>query len=459
MDSAARGTGAVLRRVLLVDDEPAVRFGVCDFLRGRGFAVEEAENCRQAEEAFRKSPPDVAIVDYSLPDGNALELLPRLKEADPSVPVLILTAHGSVDLAVRAIKEGAEQFLTKPVQLEALAVILARLIENQRNRQQQMARRSRLARELRDPFLGGSAAIRTLAAEARKVADSDSPVLIQGETGAGKGVLARWLHENGPRAEEAFVDLNCAGLSREFLETELFGHEKGAFTGATAAKPGLLEVAHRGTVFLDEIGDVDAQVQPKLLKVLEEKQFRRIGDVRDRRVDIRLLTATHQNLSELVREKRFRNDLYFRISTIPLTVPALRERAEDVPALAAQILEALAARWGHARITVAEDAAAALAGYAWPGNIRELRNVLERAVLLSGSSVLTRKDLRFGAAEPAAAPYDLDRTLIEVEKQHIERVLRAEGGRVEAAARRLGIPRSSLYQKIRRHGIALSKPG
>jgi DNA-binding NtrC family response regulator len=439
--------------VLLVDDEPAVRFGVCDFLRSRGFAVQEAETCREAEAAFRESPPAVAIVDYSLPDGNALELLPRFKEADPSVPVLILTAHGSVDLAVRAIKEGAEQFLTKPVQLEALAVILERLIENQRNRQQQMARRSRLARELRDPFLGTSAAIRALAAEARKVAAFDSPVLIQGETGAGKGVLARWLHENGPRAEEAFVDLNCAGLSREFLETELFGHEKGAFTGATAAKPGLLEVAHRGTVFLDEIGDVDALVQPKLLKVLEEKQFRRIGDVRDRRVDIRLLTATHQNLGELVREKRFRNDLYFRISTIPLAVPALRERAEDVPALAEQILEALAARWGHAKIAIADDAAAGLAGYSWPGNIRELRNVLERAVLLSGRSVITRKDLRFGAAEPSAAPYDLDRTLIEVEKQHIERVLRAEGGRVEAAAKRLGIPRSSLYQKIKRYEI------
>ena len=349
-------SSAPRKRVLLVDDEPAVRFGVCDFLRGRGFEVVEAEGCAEAEAAFRKAPPDIAIVDYSLPDGNALELLPRFRELDPSVPVVILTAHGSVDLAVKAIKEGAEQFLTKPVQLEALAVILERLIENQRNRQQQMARRSRLARELRDPFLGSSAAIRALAAEARKVAASDSPVLIQGETGAGKGVLARWLHENGPRAEDGFVDLNCAGLSREFLETELFGHEKGAFTGATAAKPGLLEVAHRGTVFLDEIGDVDLQVQPKLLKVLEDKQFRRMGDVRDRRVDIRLITATHQGLAELVREKKFRSDLYFRISTIPLTVPPLRERPEDIPVLAERVLESLAARSGHAKITIAEDA-------------------------------------------------------------------------------------------------------
>jgi len=453
------GRGPARQRVLVVDDEPAVRFGICDFLRGRGFEAEEAETCRQAEQAFRVSPPDVAVIDYSLPDGNALELLPRLKEMDPAVPVVILTAHASVDLAVRAIKEGAEQFLTKPVQLEALLVILQRLIENQRNRQQQMARRSRLARELRDPFLGSSEAIRALAAEARKVASSDSPVLIQGETGAGKGVLARWLHENGPRADDAFVDLNCAGLSREFLETELFGHEKGAFTGATSAKPGLLEVAHHGTVFLDEIGDVDLQVQPKLLKVLEEKQFRRLGDVRDRRVDIRLLTATHQGLADLVREKKFRGDLYFRINTIPLIVPPLRERPEDIPALTEQILDSLAGRYGHARIAVGKDAAAALAAYSWPGNIRELRNVLERAVLLSGKDVLTRRDLRFEPAEIGAASDESGLTLLEVERRHIERVLRAEAGRVEAAARRLGIPRSSLYQKIKKHGIGQPKPG
>jgi transcriptional regulator with PAS, ATPase and Fis domain len=249
------------------------------------------------------------------------------------------------------------------------------------------------------------------------------------------------------------VDLNCAGLSREFLETELFGHEKGAFTGATSAKPGLLEVAHRGTVFLDEIGDVDLQVQPKLLKVLEEKQFRRMGDVRDRRVDIRLITATHQGLAELVREKRFRSDLYFRISTIPLTVPPLRERPEDIPVLAERVLESLAARSGHARLTIAEDAMRSLSTYSWPGNIRELRNVLERAILLSGNSVLGRRDLRFEPADSGAAPEDLELTLLEVERAHIDRVLRAVGGRVEAAAKKLGIPRSSLYQKIKKYGI------
>src|SRR4030095_6145073 len=233
---------------------------------------------------------------------------------DSGTPLLVLTAHGSIDLAVRAIKEGAEQFLTKPLELPALQVILQRLIQKQRNHQNQLASKSRQVRQAIDPFIGVSPAIHTLAEQAKRVLMTESPVLILGETGSGKGVLARWLHENSPRADEAFVDLNCAGLSRELLENELFGHEKGAFTSATTSKQGLFEVAHRGTIFLDEIGDVDLQIQPKLLKVLEEQRFRRVGDVRDRQVDVRLIAATHQDLSDLVRQKRFRDDLYFRVS-------------------------------------------------------------------------------------------------------------------------------------------------
>ncbi|MGH8773134.1 MAG: sigma-54-dependent transcriptional regulator, partial [Burkholderiales bacterium] len=261
-------------RILLVDDEEGVRFGVRDFLESQGFDVAEAESCASAQEAFRTHKPDCAVLDYRLPDGDALELLPLLKKIDDAVPLLVLTGHGSIDLAVRAIKEGADQFLTKPVELPALLVVLKRLLENQRNRQQQSLGKSKAARGLIDPFVGTSRVITELKEAARKVCSTESPILIQGETGTGKGVLAAWLHRNGPRADEAFVDLNCAGLTRDFLETELFGHEKGAFTGAIAAKQGLLEAAQRGTVFLDEIGDMDSQVQPKLLKVLEEKRFR-----------------------------------------------------------------------------------------------------------------------------------------------------------------------------------------
>jgi DNA-binding NtrC family response regulator len=440
--------------VLLVEDEPTIRFAVRDFLETHGYAVQEAQNCQEALAAFRTGRPDVAVLDYSLPDGTALELLPRLKAADPDVPLVILTGLGSIELAVRAIKEGADHFLTKPVELPALRVILERLIENQRNRQRQVARRSK-ARRVVDPFVGESPAMRQLAEDARRFLSSDSPVLIRGETGSGKGVLAAWLHQNGPRADEAFVDLNCATLSKDLLESELFGYEKGAFTGAAAPKPGLLDVAHKGTMFLDEIGDVDAAVQPKLLKVLEEKRFRRLGDVRDRQVDVRLIAATHQDLARLVREGKFRSDLYYRISTIPLVIPPLRERLQDLPLIAQGLLDDLAVDLGRNAFSLAPDALDALRAYAWPGNVRELRNVLERAVLLSDGGVLARRDLRFEAAAAADDdPGGEDRlTLEEMERRHIERVLQAEGGRVEAAARRLGIPRSSLYQKIKRMGL------
>jgi DNA-binding NtrC family response regulator len=260
--------------------------------------------------------------------------------------------------------------------------------------------------------------------------------------------------------------MNCAGLSRELLETELFGHEKGAYTGAVSSKQGLLEVAHRGVVFLDEIGDLDPQVQPKLLKVLDEKRFRRLGEVKDRQVDVQLVAASHQNLPQLVQEKKFRSDLYFRISTIPLRVPALRERAEDIPVLARQLLASLANDLGRRGLRLSTEAERALTAHSWPGNVRELRNVLERAALLCGRDVLEASDLRFEspgalhAAGIAAASVDgpaTRLTLEELERIHIERVLLELGGRVTEASQRLGIPRSTLYQKIKRFGITLPR--
>jgi len=443
---------------LVVDDESGVRFGIRDFLEQHGYEIEEAESCQDAQHIFRTSRPDIVIADYMLPDGTALDLLPRLKEIDSGIPLLVLTAHGSIDLAVRAIKEGAEQFLTKPLELPTLLVILQRLLQKQRNHHKQLASKSRQVRQAIDPFIGTSNAIRALKEQARKILSTESPVLILGETGTGKGVLARWLHDNSPRAEEAFVDLNCAGLSRELLETELFGHEKGAFTSATASKQGLFEVAHRGTIFLDEVGDVDLQIQPKLLKVLEEKRFRRVGDVRDRQVDVRLIAATHQDMGQLVREKRFRDDLYFRISTIPLSFPALRERVEDIPTMAQYLLDKVSADLGRGELHLDENSIQALKAYSWPGNIRELRNVIERAVLLSDQKTITINDLHFDGHTQIGSPLlDSRLTLLELEKQHIERVLQEERGRVEKAAKRLGIPRSSLYQKIKKHQISTSK--
>jgi transcriptional regulator with PAS, ATPase and Fis domain len=326
-------------------------------------------------------------------------------------------------------------------------------LETQRIRDTQAARKLQQARTGADPFLGNSPVIPQLADAAKRVAASDAVVLIQGETGVGKGVLARWIHENSNRSEEALVDLNCAGFTREFLETELFGYEKGAYTGAGNAKQGLLEVAHRGTVLLDEIGDMDLQIQPKLLKVLEEKMLRRLGELRDRRVDIRLIAATHQDLAKLSRENRFRSDLYFRISAIPLRVPSLRERPQDIEILANHLLRMCSMEMGRT-VELTPAALDALRAYPWPGNIRELKNVIERAVLLSDASALAANDLQFEQSVDEGQPSAVMQ-LVDLERSHIKKVLSATRGNVVRAAKLLGVPRSSLYRKVKEFNIAL----
>jgi DNA-binding NtrC family response regulator len=444
------------KRILIVDDEDSIRFGVRAYLEAQGYRVFEADSCQKARELFQASTPDAAIIDYRLHDGSALDLLRAFKQIDPGVPLIVLTAYGTIELAVNAVKEGAEQFLTKPIELPALHAILKRLFTNQRLQRQQRAVATREIRERIDPFAGRSAANAELADQAAKICGTTSPVLILGETGSGKSELAKWLHRNGPRAEEPFVDLNCAGLFHDLLEAELFGHEKGAFTGAVAAKPGLLEVADGGTVFLDEIGDMDLRVQSKLLKALEEKRFRRLGAVREREVDVALIAATHKDLTNEVRKGAFRSDLYFRISTIPLLVPSLRDRIEDIPLLAGTILAQLPPSRGR-QVELSDAAITTLCRYAWPGNIRELRNVLERAALLCEHGLITPRDLRFNLIPSEhSTSHDTSLTLEEVERRHIERVLTEEGGKVALAAIRLAVPRSTLYLKIKSHGIKTS---
>ncbi|HEX6159691.1 MAG TPA: sigma-54 dependent transcriptional regulator, partial [Thermoanaerobaculia bacterium] len=288
----------------------------------------------------------------------------------------------------------------------------------------------------------------------RRAAPSEGRVLITGENGTGKELIARAIHAHSPRKGGPFVKLNCAAVPHELIESELFGHEKGAFTGAVASKQGLFEVAHAGTLFLDEIGDVDPALQPKLLKVVEEKRFRRLGEVSDRTVDVRLIGATHHDLEAMARDGRFRSDLYFRISTIPLTIPALRERPEDIPLLSTQILDRVARTVGRRNVTISPAAMRELVGYPWPGNVRELRNAIERALLLAEGNVLEPSDFALRATRATSNHGDdLRLTLEEMERKHIERVLADEGGRVDRAAERLAVPRSSLYQKLKRYGI------
>jgi DNA-binding NtrC family response regulator len=443
--------------VLLVDDEPGARFAIKDYLEAKGFAVDEAEDCATSIDLFHKTHHDLAIVDYRLPDGTALDILARLHALDDTVPVLVLTGHGTIDLAVQAIKDGAEQFLTKPVELRSLLTLVKRSVENRRNRKGQRAKKLRAQRGVVDPFADGSAAIRDLESDARRMVRSESPVLITGETGCGKGVLAHWLHTHGPRADEPFVDINCAGLSMELLDSELFGHERGAFTSAVEEKTGLLEMAHRGTLFLDEIGDMDLRVQAKFLKVIEEQRFRRLGGVRDLRVDIRLIAATNRNLSQQVRDGNVRQDLYFRINTIELAMPPLRQRVEGIAELARLLLKKLTGDLGRGEVHLSPDAEQALVRYAWPGNVRELRNVLERALLRSDGSKLGRRDMRFEV--PAESEFQLSSglTLRELEVRHIECTMREVQGRIAVAAERLGVPKSSLYQKLKTYQIDPSR--
>ena len=445
-------------KILVVDDDPAVRFAIRDFLELHGHLVEEAETLAEAEAKYRADVFDAVTLDYALPDGNGLDLLPRLRAIDAGVPVILLTAHGSIELAVRAIQLGADQFLVKPLNLPALLMVVERALENQRNRRKQVASlsRDRPAREL-DLFLGTSPAIRKLEAQARRAAEAESPVLITGATGTGKSELARWLHRHSPRAAEPMLELNCGGFAKDLLESELFGHEKGAFTGAVAAKVGLMEAAHRGTLFLDEIGDMDLQVQPRILKAVEEKRFRRLGEVGDRKVDFRLIAATHQDLDALVRARQFRADLFYRVSTIQMVLPPLCERLEDLPVLAQNLLRLITQDWAREPVQLSRAALEGLGRHAWPGNVRELRNVLERAMMNTDEHRLEPSDFSGlvklplgpdpGRPGPAEGMSYVE-ALAEAEKRILEGALKAAQGKAVEAARRLGMSRATFYRRM-----------
>jgi DNA-binding NtrC family response regulator len=439
-------------RVLIVADEKEICAVLRDYLKDKGFKIATAGTCARAEEIWPATRIDIAILDYSLPDGDALGLIPRLKAIDASIPIIVLTGYGSIDSAVESVKLGAEHFLPKPAELATLYVMIQRSLENQRNHRQQLAETTRSSRGTVDPFLGKSDAIRKLADLAQRVALSDSPVLIQGEPGTGKATIARWLHENGPRATEPFVDLNCGGLSGDLLETELFGDEREAKTGASQSKGGLLEIADKGTAFLNGIQKADFSIQSKLLKAVDEKQFRRPGSICDRKVDIRLIAAIQQVLAPLVPGKQFRGDLYYRIPWVPLSVPPLRERVEDIPMLSAHILGEMTADLGTGDLELGGVALRALQGYSWPGNIRELRNVLERVALVTGNPVVSDEEQHFDVqVEQYLTGFGQFRTLEEMERNYIQQVLHKERGRVQSAARKLGIPRSSLYHKLKQY--------
>jgi DNA-binding NtrC family response regulator len=443
-------------RILVVEDDPSLLEVLSIGLDLEGFDVVKADGISRAILDIQKSQPSIILSDYQLRDGTAFDLLNWLKLRDFQIPVIVLTGHARIDLAVEAVKAGAEHFIPKPIDIALLTTILRRTLENFRNRQKSVANRLERARYERDPFLGVSPAIAALKKAAKRVAQANSTVLIQGETGTGKGVLARALHKMGSRSNEAFVDLNCAGFSRELLESELFGHQKGAFTGAISNKVGFLDAANRGTLFLDEIGDMDLQIQAKILKVVEEKHFYRLGDPTERKAEMQIIAATHRDLRKLSDEGRFRSDLYFRINMLHLRIPPLRERREDIPVIADNLVEQLANDMKRGPVKISEHARATLQDYPWPGNIRELRNVLERAVLLSDDGIIHNTGMEFEAQPEQttpATPRLSSMTLKEVERLCIGETLASEDGNIIRSAKRLGIHRSSLYAKIREYGL------
>ena len=432
-------------RLLVVEDDEAASFAYERFLVNAGFETKMSMTLGEASKVIETESFDAVLLDLKLPDGNALQWLPRLKKIHPHTPVIVITGTSDIPTAVQATKNGAENFLTKPIDMQDLGMTLNKCLELETLRKRNMVQQ-RLAKK-EEPFFGLSDAMTSLMEYAQVAADNDSVILLLGETGVGKGVLARWIHNNSQRRSEAFVELNCSSLKGELLRSELFGHVKGSFTSAIKDREGLIEVADGGTLFLDEIGDMDAEVQAQLLKTIEEKSFRRIGENLLRKSDFRLICATNRDLLKETEDRRFRKDLYYRICVFPISIPPLRKRVEDIAGLAEHILSG----FGYADFPLADDVLALLKTYAWPGNVRELRNMLERGLLLAHGTALSARHfpgLDIVPPSLSAAEYQDLHTLSDIENAHILNILKKYSGDKLKASRVLGISLSSLYRKI-----------
>ncbi|MEW5787564.1 MAG: sigma-54 dependent transcriptional regulator [Pseudomonadota bacterium] len=452
--------------ILIIEDEATLAKNMSAYLARYGYEVVTADTAEDGLAELERSKPDLVLLDFHLPGMDGMAALARLSEGSPGLPVIMITGHGTVELAVDAMKAGAYDFLTKPVSLAKLRLLVDRALGESKRAQALTYYQQRDARAGGlDSLLGDSPAMLDLKARItqllqaeRALRDSDAPaVLITGETGTGKELAARALHFGGPRAGQPFVEINCAAIPAQLLESELFGHERGAFTDARERKIGLVETASGGTLFLDEIGDLDLGLQAKLLKLLEEKTVRRLGNLRDQKVDVRIVAATHQPLESRVREGRFRADLFYRLRIVELAMPALRERGDDVLVLARHFLAHHAARYGRRPLLPSPQAEARLAAHPWPGNVRELRNLMEQAVLLCPGPLLEAEHLRLAAPPsmpgPAAAAADAGRTLDEMERNALLDALHKTSWNVTQAARLLGISRDTLRYRIDKHGL------
>jgi two-component system NtrC family response regulator len=443
-------------RVLIIDDEETALNYLARFFKAKGYETAVARTGAQGLELAGSFSPDVVLLDLQLPDADGMDLLVQIKQESPSVGVIMITGHGDVDTAVRAMRTHADHFVLKPIDLDVLESIVGRVIRSYQQRDELTYLRGR-----GDVAKGGGLEAllpEAIANEIRLLAQgAGTSVLILGETGTGKGVVARLIHDLSPRHGAGFVDINCAGLNGALLESELFGHEPGAFTGATTRKRGLLELASGGTLFLDEIGDMPLEIQAKLLKVIEERSFRRVGSTQSIHVDVRIIAATNVDLAHAARQGKFRQDLYYRLSVVPVTLPPLRARAESIPGLARQFVAEYGRSLGKPTIRLSSEGERLLCAHQWPGNVRELRNAIERAVLLCQEDEILPRHLpeelrtrrrRTTSNAAAMAP------LAHMEKMYIQQVLDAVHNNHSQAAEVLGVHRATLITKIKKYGLS-----
>ncbi|MDP9121538.1 MAG: sigma-54 dependent transcriptional regulator [Acidobacteriota bacterium] len=450
-------------RILIVDDEAGIRSTLSAILEDEGYRATAVGTAGEAAGRLASETWDAVLLDLWLPDRDGMELLEELRDANP-VPVIVISGHGNIDTAVKATRLGAYDFLEKPLSLSRVVLTVQNALE-----------RGRLARELRqlsdrleraEPLLGSTPVMQRLKAELKIVAPSDSRILILGENGTGKELVARQVHRLSRRAQGPFVEVNCAAIPEDLIESELFGHVKGAFTGAIGDRSGRFEQADGGTLFLDEIADMSEKTQAKVLRVLQEQRFERVGGTSPIRVDVRVLAATNKALEEEIRQGRFREDLYFRLAVIPLRVPPLRERSDDLSLLVTHFVDVFAKELGRRPKAVGPEAMARLREYAWPGNVRELRNLVERMMIMTPGETIGLHDLppalRAEAADPSRGVWDADypslrEARLAFEKHYIERKLAELEGNVSKTALAVGLERSNLYRKMRAYGIEVER--
>jgi DNA-binding NtrC family response regulator len=433
-------------RVLVLEDDKALSEVLCDELKARGCHAVPAPTVAEGLEQLKTFEFDVALVDLILPDGSGIDLLKYIAEEQLPMESIVLTGYAAVSTAIEAMKLGAYDYLTKPARMEELEVRVAKAAEKGRLRRENLALRERLKRQ--DPAQGlvtEDAAMKEILATVARVAPSDIPVLIQGESGTGKELVARSLHERSPRAGLPFLAVNCAAMPESLLESELFGHEKGAFTGAIMRKPGLFELADRGVLLLDEVGEAPLPVQVKLLRVLETKEFLRVGGIRPVRSDVRIISATNKNLKEAMQGGCFREDLYYRLNGVTIRLPALRERKEDIPLLARHFVDRFASKKKLSPKTLE-----LLKAYSWPGNVRELSMAIQRAVVLGQAEAIEPEDLPLDLRTPdwKAPAVRTNLTLAEMEREYIATVLEQHQGHRGKTAKALGIDPKTLYNKL-----------